>query len=322
MAMFVVVITNTAIGQVAIHHTNPVALSCTSGPLNPIAGNPYNYGVTATPAGGNFQWWATTGQNFIATGTNNLSTRLTTASGALLGTSSSYGVTTATNNVDITWSSATLSAAVATPTFVVAQYDAACANNLKVYKITPVNGFTVDIQNLDASKNPLGYGTAFSTCVSPVRSAKYVAGAIVTDYGTNVLYYEVVAANFTGSWVPTFTLPALPAGMTATVVWDYDVTFAAPHIANNGDAVLTAVTNTSNGVSIFVRVTIQNGTHEGLANVPYPLYVNGTDAASLPDVPNTDCTLAPSVLDDLATQTLLARPTVTAAPATGAFVTP
>jgi hypothetical protein len=322
MAMFAVVITNTAIGQ-AIHHENPVALTCTSGPLNPIAGNPYNYGVTATPAGGNFQWWATTDQDFIAAGTNNIGTKLTTASGALLGTSASYGVTSVVNNVDITWSSATLSAAVATPTFVVAQYDATCANNLKVYKITPVNGFTVDIQNLDATKNPLGYGTSFSTCVSPVQSAKYVAGAIVTDYGTNVLYYEVVAANFTGSWVPTFTLPALPAGMTATVVWDYDGTFAgATHAANNGDPVLTSVTNTSNGVSIYVRVTIQNGTHEGLADVAYPLYVNGTDAASLPDVPNTDCTLAPSALDDLATQTLLARPTVTAAPATGTFVTP
>ncbi|HEY5140819.1 MAG TPA: hypothetical protein VIJ25_16115, partial [Methylococcales bacterium] len=200
--------------------------------------------------------------------------------------------------------------------------DAACANNLKVYKITPTNGFTVDILNLDATKTPLAYNAAFSTCVSPVQSAKYIAGAIVTDYGTNVLYYEVVASNFTGSWAPTFTLPAVAAGMTATVVWDYDLTFAAPHAANNGDPVLTSVTNTSNGVSIFVRVTIQNGTHEGLTDFAYPLNVNGKDAALNPDVINTDCTLAPSANDDVATQTLLARPTVTAAPATGAFVTP
>jgi len=323
MAMFAVVITNTAIGQ-AIHHTAPIALTCTSGPLNPIAGNPYNYGVSVTPTGGDFQWWATTDQGFIAAGANNSSTKLTTVSGALLGTSASYGVTSKTTSVDITWSSGTLAAAVATPTFVVAQYDATCANNLKVYKITPTNGFTVDILNLDATtKAPLAYGTPFSTCVSPIQSAKYVAGAIVTDYGTNVLYYEVVAANFTGSWVPAFTLPtSLPAGMTATVVWDYDGTFTGvTHAANSSDPVLTSETNTSNGVSIFVRVTIQNGAHEGLADFAYPLYVNGTDAASLSDVPNTNCTLAPSAIDDLATQTLLARPTVTSTTGSG-FVTP
>lgn len=322
MAMFAVVITNTAIGQ-AIHHTAPVALTCTSGPLNPIAGNPYNYGVTATPIGGDFQWWATTDQNFISAGTNNMASAqtLTTASGALLGTSASYGVTSKTTSVDITWSSATLAAAVATPTFVVAQYDATCANNLKVYKITPTNGFTVDILNLDATKTAMAYGAPFTTCVSPIQSAKYSGGTIVTDYGTNILYYEVVAANFTGSWVPTFTLPAAAAGMTITVVWDYDLGFGTPHTANNGDPAATAITNTSNGVSIFVRVTIQNGTHEGLTDYAYPLYVNGKDAANNLDVPNSDCTSAPTLTDDLATQTLLARPTVTSTTGSG-FVTP
>lgn len=321
MAMFAVVIANTAIGQ-AVHHTAPLPLSCTSGPLNPIAGNPYNYGVTATPAGGNFQWWATTDQDFITAGANNSSTKLTTGSGALLGTSASYGVTSTTNNVDITWSSGTLAAAIATPTFVVAQYDATCANNLKVYKITPTNGFTVDILNIDASKTAMAYGTPFSTCVSPIQSAKYSGGAIVTDYGTNILYFEVVAANFTGSWTPTFTLPVPAAGMTITAVWDYDMAFASAHAVNNGDPAVTAITNTSNGVSIFVRVTIQNGTHEGLTDFAYPLAVNGVDAASNSDVQNSDCALPPSANDDLATQTLLARPTVLAAPATGTFVTP
>ena len=321
--MFAVVIANTAIGQ-AVHHTDPLPLSCTSGPLNPIAGNPYNYGVTATPAGGNFQWWATTDQDFITAGANNSSTKLTTGSGALLGTSASYGVTSTTNNVDITWSSGTLAAAIATPTFVVAQYDATCANNLKVYKITPTNGFTVDILNMDATKTAMAYGTPFSTCVSPIESAKYVAGAIQTNYGTNILYFEVVAANFTGSWTPTFTFPTPATGMTITAVWDYDGTFTvgATHAVNNGDPVVTALTNTHDGVSIFVRVTIQNGSYEGLTDFAYPLAVNGTDAASNSDVPNSDCTLPPSATDDLATQTLLARPTVTAAPATGTFVTP
>lgn len=324
LAMFAVVITNTTFGQTATHHENPLPLTCSSGPLNPIAGNPYNYAVTATPAGGSFQWWATTDQAFIAAGTNNIGTRLT--SPALLGTSTSYGVTSTVNNVDITWSSATLADAVATPTFVVAQYDAACANNLKVYKITPTNGFTVDILNLNAAKVPVDivnpYTAPFSTCVSPIQSATYSGTAIVTDYGTNVLYYEVVAANFTGSWVPTFSFPTPAVGMTITAVWDYDTGFGTPHPLNNGDPVLTSVTNTSNGVSIFVRVTIQNGTYEGLADFSYPLYVNGIDAALQPDVPNSDCASAPSLIDDLATQTLLARPTVTAVPATGTFVTP
>jgi len=324
LALFAVIITNTAMGQ-AIHHEDPLPLTgCTTGPLNPLAGNSYNYSAIVNPTGGNFQWWATTNQNFIAAGANNIGTRLTVLAGDLLAASASYGVTSTTDNVDITWSSGTLAAATAgTPTFVVVQYDAVapgCANNLKVYEIDPVNGFTVDILNLDGTQAPLAYGTDFSTCVSDIESATYNAGAIVTDYGTNILYYEVVAANFTGSWIPSFTLPVLPAGLTAVVEWDYDLTFAAPHAANNGDPVLTSVTPTTTGVSIYVRVTVDNGTYEGIANVPYLLTVNGVDSAGNDDVLNTDCNNT-SLVDNQALQTILARPTVTAGGGLN-FVTP
>lgn len=299
------------LGQ-SVHNSDPIPLTgCATGPLNPIAGTSYNYSAIVNPTGGNFQWWATTDQDFISGGSNNISTMLTTPL-ELVATSASYGVSSLTNNVDITWSSATLTAAETTPTFVVVQYDALtpdCSNNLKVYLIDPVNGFTVDIKNIDGT-TPLPYDDPFEFCVSPIESATYVAPNIVTDYGTNVFYYEVVAANFTSSWVPTFTLPATPAGMIVTVEWDYTLAFAAPHTANNGDPVLTSVP-TNNGVSIYVRVTADNNIYEGLADVPYLLTVNGVDGAGNDDVVNDDCTLVEPD-DNQALQTILARPTVTA----------
>lgn len=330
----------TVLGQMKAGSAPQPLIGCTNDALHPLAGVSYNYKTLVTPEGGNFQWWATKDFNFIkdnAGVTANNSDKKLTVGADLLATSASYGATTTTDNVDITWSSEVISGTtLAAPTFVVVQYDAAspaCANNLKVYPIQPINGFTVDIKNMDQTKVSLAYSTPYSLCVSNIVSAKYDAGtkAILTDYGTNVLYFEVVAANFTNSYTPSFKVSGLAAGQTVTSFELYiDPAFATTAIATTSTAgvyspaaaltVDSSVTSTSDGVSIYVKLTIANGIHETLTDDIIALAVNGTNASGDNSVDNTDCTKS-SDFNDVATQTLTKRPTVTAV-APSVFVTP
>lgn len=337
-----VIATTSVFGQM-LPGSAPLPLSaCTTDPTHPLAGVPYNYSVLVNPTGGDFQWWATKDVDFIKTTagvvSNNSSTKLTVGTD-LIATSANYGIAggaTNADNVDITWSSATLvGTTVAAPTFVVVQNDATgtnCANNLKVYPILPVNGFTVDIKNMDQAKVPTAlYTDPMAVCVADIASARYTAGAIVTDYGTNILYFEVVAANFTGGYTPSFQVTGLAAGQTVTALeFAVATTFASP-IATTLTAgtyspatpvtIDPTVTNTTAGVSIYVRLTIANGTHEHLADTSIALAVNGTNTALEKDVVNTACATQTD-FEDVATQTLTKRPTITAVAATGAFVTP
>ena len=331
---------STAFGQMKAGSA-PQPLSCTPGPLNPIAGVPYDYAATVVPANGNFTWWATKDVDFIKTtagvATNNLSTKLSVGTD-LTAASANYGIPggpTNASTVSITWASSTLAGTTpASPTFVVMQNDATgtnCANNLKVYQINPVNGFTVDIKNMNQAKGPLAYAAAYSFCVSNIASAKYSGGAIVTDYGTNVMYFEVVAANFSGGYTPSFQVSGLQTGQTITSVELYtDAAFTSTVIPTTLTAgvystaapvtVDSSVTNTSTGVSLFVKLTIANGTYETLTDEPITLAVNGTNTFGDKDVVNTDC-VTKTDFEDTATQTLTARPKVTAV-APGVFVTP
>ena len=332
----------TTFGQM-IHGSAPLPLvGCTTDATHPLAGVPYNYSVIVNPTGGDFQWWATKDVDFIKTTagvtTNNSGTKLTVGTD-LLATSVNYGIAGGASNAantDITWSSATLvGTTVAAPTFVVVQYTGVspvCANNLKVYPILPVNGFTVDIKNMDQAKVPVAlYTDPMAVCVSNIESAKYQGGAIVTNYGTNVLYFEVVAANFTGGYTPSFQLTGLAAGQTVTSLELAVATSFASPIATTLTAgvyspaapitIDPTVTNTTTGVSLYVRLTIANGTYENLTDEPIALAVNGTNVAGELDVVNTVCATQ-TPFEDIATQTLTRRPTVTAVAATGAFVTP
>lgn len=333
---------NSSYGQAAVAGSIPRALSCTNDALHPLAGKEYTYSVVTTPSGGQYTWWATTDANFISTAlgvtTTNLSTLLkspstTTPGTDLVTTSASYGVTSATDNVKITWSTAILAgtsyqgaASPKKPTFVAVLYTpptgSGCANNLKVYELDPKNGFTVDILNLDATKKPIGIGAAVydqavSQCFADVTSAKYNAGKMDYLYGTNTLYYEVVAANFTGSWTPTFKLTGLDTKQTAVIEWDYTTAFTSPKAVTSGTASATAVstteTNTYAGISIYVRVTISNNSFEGLSDITARLAVDGTNAAGEFDVVNSTC-VAPTAADfaDYADQVLKKRPTITA----------
>jgi hypothetical protein len=137
------------------------------------------------------------------------------------------------------------------------------------------------------------------------------------------LYFEVIAANFTNSWTPTFTLTGLHGVQTSVIEWTYEppTTPWSPATVWNPAAtvVTTNETNTSMGVSIYARVTITNHNYEGILDRPVTLAVDGVNSVGQWDIENNNLTnpgplcLAGALNDqlDVAAQTLKLRPTVT-----------
>lgn len=322
----------TVYGQ-AVPYTAPRPLvGCDDDFTNPIAGKSYTYSATATPENGNFTFWATQDPNFITTsgGTtsfNNVApTLLTVAANQLMATSTNYNTATQTNNVNITWSSGLFANVNATnPLFVAVHYAAPtgeCSDNFKVYRIIPKNGFTVDIVNLDpatylpATSNPYDYEP--EQCTDLVRGAQWTTGGMQYDYGTNYLYFEFVAANFTEHWVPTFSLSGLNGAQAET----YEYTYSTPDtwgttpptwstLVSGTTEINTTENSTENGVSVFVRVRIDNTTFENLAGQTLTMTLDGQNAEGLWDVVNATC-VDPQDPDqnDTANQVINPRPTV------------
>lgn len=317
-------------GQAVAGSAPQATAGCIDDPLHPMAGKSYNYAAAlGASQTGTFTWWATKDPNFVtAQGVNNMATtKLAVGAGKdITAASASYGVSSATGSVDITWSSTVLSStgykglpAPKTPTFVVVQADGTgttCADNLKVYELDPKNGFTVDILNINnVTKVPtLPYGTNESQCIDKVSKATYAAGAMTYLYGTNIFYYEIVAANFSDSWKPTLTLTGLNAVQTSVIEWTYDKTLAGGWTAYvpGTTTVLTNATDTHLGVSIYVRVTVTNNNYEGLTDKNIVLTVDGQNKDGAWDIKNSTCAdVGAADGDDVATQVLKFRPTIT-----------
>jgi len=329
---FLTISIGSAFAQKAVSGSAPMATAgCTDDALHPIAGKKYNYAAAiGGSATGTYTWWATKDPNFIANqGTNNMATKKLEvgADKDITATSRAYGTSGSIGNVDITWSSTVLTntgyqgvaPATKLPTFVVVQVDGTlttCANNLKVFEINPRNGFTVDILNLnDKTKAPAEYGVNVEQCIDKVSKATYVAGAMQYEYGTNIFYYEVVAANFSESWKPTFTLSGLNAVQTYLIEWTYDKTLATGWTTYTAGTttVETDALETSSGVSIYVRVTVINHNYEGTTDKDIVLALDGVNKDGAFDIKNSTCAdVAVADLDDKATQVLKARPTITA----------
>ncbi|WP_320168340.1 hypothetical protein [Mangrovibacterium marinum] len=311
-------------------------VDCADGPLNPIAGKEYVYRATSNQPG-DYTFWATRDMNFISTTGTTTTTNIdkmltspsTTPTGSdLLATSSNYGGAAAPDSVAITWSDSILSVTSDTvPTFVAVIQDGYCTNNFEAWAITPLKAFVVDIMNIDpVDSTALGYDLADSSCFDIVRGATYnpTSREIEYDFGTQVLYFEVVAANFTKYWTPTFVLPdsLLGNGQTAVIEWDYTMDFASPVTVVSGVEspvdVETNEMNTSDGVSIYVRVTITNNTYEGLVDQNITLTVDGVNSIGDWDIENNTLTdegpLCNATIGadgmDAATQTLTPRPDV------------
>jgi len=142
--------------------------------------------------------------------------------------------------------------------------------------------------------------SSLKIALSPVESATYAAGSMVYDYGEDYLYFEFIAANFTGHWIPHFELTGLNGSQTIT---SYEYTFATP---DTWDATTTWTTlvsgttpiapdasvanTTEEGVSIFVRVLVDHLKWEHIAENFYTMTLDGINADGQWDVVNDGST--------------------------------
>jgi hypothetical protein len=343
---------STAYGQLA-----PRPVTClTPDALHPIAGTPFTYEITVpTPAGTKeYTWFATQDQHFINAGVLTANREAIPASAIIAATGAGYNnPATGTNTVSITWKSFAYNPA--NPVFVVIQVkntastpDACVSQNMKVYKILPQNAFTLDIGNLLTGATPdeggtlvAGYGTNLDRCIHDIVDAQYDATApegVIYDFGTDYMFYEVVAANFSGSWKPSFTLTGVDAEETVAVEWSTDKLFTTPHALTLAAGVWASVdvytvvdasgTVGAAGESIYVRVTLDHSTtlnYEGLTDEIVSLAVDGLTNLSAPAIeqlgdvhtiagggPPATCPWVDLYANDIAMQTLKPRPTINA----------
>ncbi|HEY3389808.1 MAG TPA: hypothetical protein VGK38_09570, partial [Prolixibacteraceae bacterium] len=299
----------------------------------PVAGRPYDYSAIISPLGGKAYWYATKSTTFM-TGGLRVATEIPKDGVAILANATNYmtlaAAATSPTTTQVTWTSAGLDGVTAAvPLFMVVEYNSptcTTTNNMKVMQIIPKNAFTVDITNMvhGATPTPLAYDAVESQCFANIVSAAFntTTKVIDIDYGVNVLYYEIIAANFTGSYKPYFRLSGLKGTQTADIDWGVAVgtygTSAGTALASSmpytspAQTVSTTLTDTHLGVSIYVRVTVKNNGYEGITSDPITLAVEAVDGtvAANKDLDPDGVTMTP--FGDLAVQTLNARPSVTA----------
>lgn len=318
----------------------PRTLTLANDAMNPIAGKPYDYSAIISPLGGNAYWYATKNTTFMTAGARPAGIELpVSATSIIAGTNyvtlaAAAATPTLTN---IIWSSDVLNGVNATtaPLFVVVEYNGpTCTtnNNVKVMQIVPKNAFTIDLTNMthvvpvtNPTPTALPYGDAESQCYAGIVSSVWAsATGLTNNYGVNVLYFELVAANFSAAFKPTFQLLGVKGTQTAAIDWGTTIGtyghavgsgigLAAMPYTSSEQTVSTTLTNTSGGAAIYIRVTVTNNGYEGLMNDAITLKVDATDNSAPtgnPDV-NPDGTVK-GAFAELASQTLNLRPTVTA----------
>jgi hypothetical protein len=326
---------------------DPICLP--SDALHPIAGTQYTYSVTVPnpPGTKEFTWFVTQDQNFIVAGALTANRDPGDGTGTWVASSSAgYNNPPASNSVDITWKAYTYNPLL--PVFVVINVkntastsDACVSQNMRVYKIQPMNAFTLDIANVTLAGAAAAYETPIDRCIHDIVVATYQAApeGVVYDFGIDYLYYVVTAANFSTSWKPSVQLTGVDAQETVTAVeWarPNDFAFATPHAFTlaAGTWTSTDVVNAlaasgtvgPAGECILVRVTIDhtNGglQYQGTSDETITLAVDGlTDLAAVPPVgdihysstlpiPNALCGLVDGYQFDKAIQTIKQRPLI------------
>lgn len=345
----------------AVTWSAPRAFSCTDDALHPIPGKRYTYqAVVDDPTGaGEWRFWATTDPDFITDNSGtpvfNTGTALEVIAGELSYASADYNIDITVNDgtentdgiIELAWTSTILNGTEyqVTPTFVVAYYVNAdgCTDNIKVWELDPLNGFIVDVIAMDPDDLPGskdGYDVTPETCVDVVESATYTSGTMTYDYGDNYLYFEFVAANFTGYWIPDFDLTGLNAAQTVTYeytlatpdtwgtaapTWTPLITYGAATGTPTQISPASSVTDMTAGVSIFVRATVDHANYENINGQTLTMTLDGVNADGDYDVRNEDCTLPdPLAADgaDVATSTITPRPDIQKPASTTSTITP
>jgi hypothetical protein len=322
--------------------TNLYAQTCDDA-LHPIAGKKYTYGITVSPTGGTFNWYVATSADLMP-GTS------TKADNTYVIGGTGYNAPgTGTSSVDITWSSKAVKDGLAGTTkfYLVVNYAmAGCTDNLKAYAITPVNLFSILVENVDAAGATYA---ANNICRSPIQSATVNAnGKIDYNYGSNALYLKLTANYFTTSWTPTIDIAALKASLDVTagnqsitsIEWSLTTTFTGTSNFDLATGVATTVVpdKGADGITsgtdefIYVKIVIAHGKFEGAADQSIALNLSAVDASGNPDVDKITGTcndVLPANDPDKMVQIVKARPTITGttpvvvpAAGTGVFMLP
>lgn len=289
--------------------------------LHPIAGKKYTYTVSVNPTGGTFNWYVVTSADLMpSTSTKADGTYITGGTGY-----NSPGSTSAT--VDITWSSKAVKDALAGTTkfYLVVNYmNTGCTDNLKAYKITPINLFQILVENINSTG-----GAYADICRSNVVSATLDGSELITyNYGENALYLKITANYFTTSWTPKIDMTALNASLSSpqvvkSIEWSLNTTFTGTGNFNLTTGVATANVpdKAADGITsgtdefIYVKIIVTDGKFEGTGDQNIALNVSATDAFTNPDVDkDASCADIPAANDpDKVVQVLKARPTITSA---------
>ncbi len=338
---------STAYGQITCPVPRAIDPTClSSDALHPIPGTSYSYQVSVpTPPGTKeYTWFVTQDKQFINAGALTLAREI--AGGTFLAaTGVGYNdPATGLATLSLTWNSFVYDPA--NPVFVVisVKNTAGCTpNNLKVYKIQPVNAFTLDIANVGADRTTVSaYETPIDRCLSKVIGSVWdpVDDMVKMDFGADTLYFVVTAANYSTSWKPSLMVTAIDALETVTSVdWfrPTDAAFATPepmplsgaeYISTN--PVLALAASGTVGVAgecIVIRVIVDhtNGLnmYEGLTDETVTVAVDGKTQLALPPANQlgdlhfskiigtaADCGMEDAYRNDLASQVLKARPDV------------
>ncbi|HPS62553.1 MAG TPA: hypothetical protein PLK82_05800 [Bacteroidales bacterium] len=325
-----------------------VNAQCVGNGFNPSAGQPYTYDLTITGPGytgnGTYDWYVTQDVNIINTATiiPESNTFFTVNSGGGLSTYHASGATT--NQIGLTWTTAAVTGG--NPFYLVLRYSetnananpACTAENIRVWQINPINTFLLAITG--ATETGLQFDNA-NQCPAPLISALITPGTPTTvnyTYGTNTLYYRVVASGANGTWTPSLRIPALlgsgqnyvsvewTADLSGTPTWH---TFNVP--AGNtagGDFTSTdaaTITDPTNGTPIFIRIAIANVNWETLADQSVNIGIDGLLPNGLSDIwggtgPIPDPCAQADPFAKNATYTILARPTINPGGTMPAFI--
>ncbi len=311
--------------------TIPRLPSCTDTPLHPMAGKVYTYEVTipapyTTPQ--NYDWFVTDNPGFIA-GSTLITTNIIPNTKEFIDAGAGYhNTTTGTNSITIKWTGKAVLNAKTKPYFLVIHYKGTngtlCeAMNMRAYKIEPFSAFTLDLTNVNGSTdlglNGSNLAVEHRLCAKDIASVSYDGTKMVYDYGVNELIFKVVAANFTGGWKPSVKISGLAGTQTiGSIEWSESTTFSGANpFTQNADSwspankVPAPADNlTEDGEIIYLKVSIRNNDYEGIVDTSVTLAINGMTDDGEEDVHYADC-LADGFTNDVATQLILARPTIT-----------
>lgn len=303
---------------------------------------------SGTWTGLHYRWFVTQSQTFI--NNFNFAAAVEANGGAFMDVTggSLYNVTYngpgTLPNIEITWKSFVYNPAqpIFVGILVVGENGICTPNNMKIYRIEPQHAFSLDIANVQGTGPLGGYGSNVDNCISDILGASYniAQDAVDYDFGIDTLYYAVLAANWSGFWQLRVQLNGFQTGQSADIHWGYLYDHTDPNIGfgnlvvsgatANGDwtsAVLVvpqggATSVGQDGQMIYIRLILHHGTQfEGITNTQYALAVNGNISDGTNIIPGfsdvhhlcsggASGTPVQADFDDIALQTLLARPSI------------